>query len=195
MGKNSIVEKVAQIDRKEQLINLIRQGIPIRDAAKRLDIEYSTARADFISWYGIKQEEHQHHDLAQDCREEILTLLRLDHDLLRKLAIAATRALEEIADAAEAGEASYMEVSEFDTGTMEALLKQCREHTKLILGMVDATSEASEAHAKRNLQGSGVQSMEELRERLEHSPVLRKMFIESGIRAVLQDGCADPINV
>lgn len=195
MGKASAVEKVAALARKDALVDLVRKGISIRDAANQLGIPYSTARADFIAFYGFRQEELKDHDLAQEVREEILTLLRLDHDLLRKLAVAATRALEEIADAAAAGEASYMEVAEFDVGTMEALLKQCREHTKLILGMVDATSEASEAHAKRNLQGSGVQSMEELRERLEHSPVLRKMFIESGIRAVLQDGQADPINV
>jgi len=175
--------QLATLDRGEKLIRLVKDGASIQDAAIEIGCSYSIARADFFAWFTIRQEELS--ELAREVREELLQTLRLDQQRMRKLAIASTIALDRLADAAKAGEADYLQVAAFDVSTAVALMREYQNLTKIILGMVDATGEAAEAHAKRNLQGSGVTTVQALRERLRDSPALARHFIESGIMTEL----------
>lgn len=191
--RNSAGEQLAALDRDTKLIAKIREGIPLEEACEELDIAYSTARSVFLAYMGFKQEEQQ--QLAREVREEVLATLRMDQGKMRKLSIASLSALEQIVDEARKGEADFLQVSAFDVGTSVALMKEYRELTKLILGMVDATEEAANAHARRNLSGSGISTVEELRERLAKSPAFAKHLIDGGVLAVLKEEAEKTIDV
>lgn len=192
----SIKQKLAILDRGTEVVRLVRGGASIADVAEELDISLTVARAEWTAWFGFRTEEN--HELAKQVREDILLTLVADQAKWRKLALASVAALEALADAARDGEADHIQIAAFDVSTSSALMREYQSLTKLILGMVDASAEAADAHARRNLQGSGVTTFTELRERLADSPALAQQFVEAGVYAQLMlaaENMKPPIDV
>ena len=176
-------------ERRKMVVQMVSAGVPRSDIAQKLGVSVSTVHSDMNSYFGA--EERGIHQIAREVRRQVIDELIIDRERIRRQLTASLRHLDEM-------------LANDDTGTLATndfpgirlLATMSAQLAKQLNDWLETTvSAAPRERAGDDRESSGIQSMEELRDRLAHSPVLRQMFIESGIRSVLMDDENEPINV
>ena len=176
-------------ERRKMVVQMVSAGVPRSDIAQKLGVSVSTVHSDMKSYFGA--EERGIHQIAREVRRQVIDELIIDRERIRRQLTASLRHLDEL-------------LANDDTGTLATndfpgirlLATMSAQLAKQLNDWLETTvSAAPRERAGDDRESSGIQSMEELRDRLAHSPVLRQMFIESGIRSVLMDDENEPINV
>ena len=176
-------------ERRKMVVQMVSDGVPRSDIAQKLGVSVSTVHSDMNSYFGA--EERGIHQIAREVRRQVIDELIIDRERIRRQLTASLRHLDKL-------------LANDDTGTLATndfpgirlLATMSAQLAKQLNDWLETTvSAAPRERAGDDRESSGIQSMEELRDRLAHSPVLRQMFIESGIRSVLMDDENEPINV
>ena len=176
-------------ERRKMVVQMVSAGVPRSDIAQQLGVSVSTVHSDMKSYSGA--EERGIHQIAREVRRQVIDELIIDRERIRRQLTASLRHLDKL-------------LANDDTGTLATndfpgirlLATMSAQLAKQLNDWLETTvSAAPRERAGDDRESSGIQSMEELRDRLAHSPVLRQMFIESGIRSVLMDDENEPINV
>ena len=183
MGK--VTDLIKELDRVEEMLTLLRDGIPPRECAQLMKVPWSTLRGDLVAYVGRRKEKLA--GLGSEIAGEVFMTMEADAERIRKIVHAALMELEYAASrVTEDGDLSAIRRCAEGSQLMLSLMKELREVNKLILSMVDETKEAAVAHESRNLSGSGISSVADLCERIRESREFSRLLIEGGVLRTLE---------
>ena len=167
-------------ERRKMVVQMVSDGVPRSDIAQKLGVSVSTVHSDMNSYFGA--EERGIHQIAREVRRQVIDELIIDRERIRQQLTASLRHLDEL-------------LANDDTGTLATndfpgirlLATMSAQLAKQLNDWLETTvSAAPRERAGDGRESSGVNSMEDLRVRILHSPILARHFIDADIDGALR---------